>query len=58
MVGTRLVLGPAGGVIGFRYEAIYPLLDRMATDPEHWKALLFDLEVIERAALKEINAKH
>lgn len=46
-----------GGVAGLRWEAIYPLMDRLSLDPEAWDTLLSDLEVMERAALEVINRK-
>lgn len=46
-----------GGVTGIRWEAVYPLMDKMGLEPEAWDALLSDLEVMERAALVEINRK-
>ena len=56
-IGTRWVMGGMGGVTGIRWEAVYPLLDRLNLAPEAWDALLSDLEVMERAALVEINRK-
>ncbi|MBW7903028.1 MAG: DUF1799 domain-containing protein [Rhodocyclaceae bacterium] len=53
-LGSRWMPGPAG-VIGLRWEAIYPLMDRLALAPDEWDALRSDLEVMEAAALKEIN---
>lgn len=53
-VGTRWYAGPAGP-IGLRWEAIYPLMDRMGLAAEEWDALRADLEVMERAALAEIG---
>lgn len=44
-----------GGAVGFDYCAIYPLLDRAAESPEHWDELLSDLQVMEIAAIPEIN---
>lgn len=46
-----------GGVTGLRWEAIYPLMDRLNLTDEAWGALLADLEVMERAALEVINRK-
>ena len=45
------------GPVGLRYEAIYPLMDRMNLSTEEWDDLLADLEVMERAALAEIHRK-
>lgn len=62
-IGTRWVsvsLGGMGGgtvVTGIRWEAVYPLMDRMGLSPEDFEALLCDLEVMEREALSVINEK-
>lgn len=62
-IGTRWIvvsLGGMGGgtiVTGIRWEAVYPLMDRMALSPEDFDALLADLEVMEQEALKVINQK-
>lgn len=45
------------GVVGIRYESVYPLMDRMNLDPDEWDSLLADLEVMERAAIPVINEK-
>lgn len=55
-IGTRWVVG-MGGVTGIRWEAVYPLMDRLGLDDQAWDALLSDLEVMEQAALVEINRK-
>jgi hypothetical protein len=46
------------GTTGLRYEAIYPLLDREAATPQEWEDLFDDLQVIERAALKQMSDNH
>ncbi len=56
-IGTRWVMGGMGGVTGIRWEAVYPLMDRLGLDDQAWDALLADLEVMEQAALLEINRK-
>ena len=56
-IGTRWVVGGMGGVTGIRWEAVYPLMDRLGLDAPAWDALLSDLEVMEQAALVEINRK-
>lgn len=56
-IGTRWVVGGMGGVTGIRWEAVYPLMDRLGLDAPAWDALLADLEVMEQAALLEINRK-
>lgn len=43
-----------GGRTGLRYEALYPLLDRMAEGDE-WDALFDDVRVMEYAALKQMS---
>lgn len=55
-VGTRWVSG-MGGISGLRWEAIYPLMDRLQLEPEAWDDLLADMEVMERAALEVLNRK-
>ena len=53
---TRWQHGMAGPV-GLRWEAIYPLMDRLALEPDAWDDLRNDLEVMECAALEMIHAK-
>lgn len=55
-VGTRWVVG-MGGITGIRWEAVYPLMDRLKLEPEAWDDLLADMEVMERAALEVLNRK-
>ncbi len=43
------------GRTGMRYEALYPLLDRIAADDEDWKLLLTDVQTLEAAALTTMN---
>ncbi|WP_255577642.1 MULTISPECIES: DUF1799 domain-containing protein [unclassified Acidovorax] len=50
-IGSRWAYGPSGRPLGFRWEALYPLLDREAPDPEDWEDLRYQLEVMEAAAL-------
>ena len=45
------------GPVGLRWEAIYPLMDRLALEPDAWDDLRNDLEVMECAALEMIHAK-
>ena len=56
-IGTRWIVTGMGGVTGVRWEAIYPLMDRLNLEPDAWDTLLSDLEVMERAALEVINRK-
>lgn len=55
-IGTRWVYG-MNGPVGLRYEAIYPLLDRLNLSPEDWDLMLSDIETMEHAALTEMNRK-
>lgn len=56
-IGTRWICGSAGGAIGIRWEAVYPLMDRLGLGTAAWDDLLADMEAMERAALQEINRK-
>ncbi len=47
-LGTQWQVGMSGAV-GLRYEAVYPLLDRLFADG--WQQAFDDLQVLERAAL-------
>ena len=42
------------GPTGLDYAAVYPLLDRKATDSDEWEQLFDDLRVMESAALEAI----
>ena len=44
-----------GGPTGLDYAAVYPLLDRAAKDPQEWDELFSDIQVMEGAALKQID---
>lgn len=44
-----------GGPTGLDYGAIYPLLDRIATDPAEWMDLFEDIQTLERTALKQMS---
>lgn len=50
-IGTRWAYGPSGRPVGFRWEALYPLMDRQCPDAESWAELRHHLEVMETAAL-------
>lgn len=54
-IGTRWVVG-MNGPSGLRFEAIYPLMDRMGLAPAAWDDLLSDIEVMEHAALDTMRA--
>ena len=43
-----------GGLIGLRYEALYPLLDRAAADVSDWQFMFEGVRAIERGALDQI----
>lgn len=44
-----------GGPTGLDYNAVYPLLDRAAKDPQEWDELFSDIQVMEGAALKQMR---
>ena len=46
-----------GGPTGLRYEAVYPLLDRLHGDQDEWMQAFDDLQVMERAALDVMREK-
>lgn len=56
-IGSRWVFGAMGGVAGIRWEAVYPLMDRLGLAPDDWDALLSDLEIMEHAAMEVMNRK-
>ncbi len=59
-VGTCWVhtsTGMGAYVSGLRWEALYPLMDRLQLAPDAWRELHADLQVMEAAALAQINAK-
>jgi len=43
------------GPTGMDYAAVYPLLDRAAKDPQEWDDMFSDIQVMERAALKQMS---
>ena len=53
-VGTQWNVS-MGGPTGLRYEAIYPLIDRMCEG--EWLQMFDDLQVMERAALDLMREK-
>lgn len=55
-LGTRWAYGPSGAA-GFRWEAIYPLMDRLGLAPRDWDELLLDLEVMEGVVLSVLRKK-
>lgn len=51
-VGTRWAYPPMGGTpCGLRWEAIYPLMDRLQLPPDEWEDLHSDLMAMEAAAV-------
>lgn len=53
-VSTQWRIG-MGGQTGLDYGAIYPLLDRITTDPAEWMDLFEDIQTLERTALKQMS---
>lgn len=51
---TQLNVGPSGQIIGLRYEALYPLLDRTAKDAAEWNDIFADIRAMEMAAIEEM----
>lgn len=45
------------GPTGLRYEAAYPLLDRLAPVAADWQQAFDDLQLLERAALEAMRAE-
>lgn len=43
------------GPTGLRYEALYPLLNRVAKTDAEWDELFSDVQTMEAAALNQIN---
>jgi len=44
-----------GGATGLCYEAVYPLIDRAADNPDEWDDLFEDVATMERAALTAMH---
>jgi len=56
LIGTRWVYPSMGGApLGLRWEAIYPLMDRLGLDASAWSELHEAMMVIEAAALATIR---
>lgn len=55
-VGTQWNVS-MGGPTGLRYEAVYPLLDRLHGGQDEWMQAFDDLQVMERAALDVMREK-
>ncbi|PVY66408.1 uncharacterized protein DUF1799 [Paracidovorax citrulli] len=55
-VGTRWMVPPMGGVpYGLRWEAIYPLMDRLGLDDEGWNDLHCCLQILEEEAVATMH---
>lgn len=55
-VGTKWQLPPMGGVpYGLRWEAIYPLMDRLGLDEDGWNDLHDALAVMEAEAVATMH---
>ena len=55
-IGTRWVFAPMGGVpLGLKWEAIYPLMDRLELNGPEWDVLHGDLMVLENAAINTMQ---
>lgn len=55
-LGTQWNIGMSGPT-GLRYEAIYPLLDRLLPADDDWQQAFSDLQAMERAALDALREK-
>lgn len=53
-MGTQWSIG-FGGATGLRYEALYPLIDRIAKSDDEWQELFEDVRIMEIAALEAQN---
>lgn len=46
----------SGAPIGLRWEAIYPLMDRLGLPPPEWDDLHDDLSVMEQSAIHTFHS--
>lgn len=46
-----------GGPVGLRYEAVYPLIDRMRLSDDDWQETFYALQEMEAAALDAMREK-
>ena len=46
-----------GGPVGLRYEAVYPLIDRMRLSDDEWQETFYALQEMEAAALDAMREK-
>ena len=47
-----------GGPTGLEYASLYPLIDRVAKNPDEWDELFGDIQVLEIAALNAMHEKN
>lgn len=45
------------GATGLDYSAVYPLLDRLTSDPDEWQRHFDDLRTMEAAALEQMRSQ-
>lgn len=55
-LGTQWRVGMSGAT-GLDYNALYPLLDKQCPTPDEWNNTFDDIQVMESAALSEMNRK-
>jgi len=55
-LGTQWRVGMAGAT-GLDYNALYPLLDKQCATLDEWQNTFDDIQVMESAALSEMNRK-
>ena len=53
-LGTQWADGFSGRT-GLRYEAVYPLLDRLASTPAEWDSLFDEVRAMEAVALQQMD---
>lgn len=56
-LGTQWRVG-MGGPVGLDYAALFPLLDRLTTDPAEWQEHFEDVREMEAAALDAMREKN
>lgn len=54
-VQSQWRMGGMGGPTGLDYCAVYPLLDRMTSDPDEWETHFEDVREMESAALEAMR---
>lgn len=55
-VGTKWLYPSMGGTpLGIRWEAIYPLMDRLGLEAGDWQDLHDDLQVMELASMETMR---